>query len=99
MLDFISNNRPGRAGKPREDCGVIAGPGPHVKDLLAGLDVERRETEGVKKRLSIVDSAFGCDGDDNVLVQERGIVGRSLNVIAPGKDLPGPRTDETLSGR
>jgi hypothetical protein len=99
MLDFISNNRPGRAGKPRQHCAVIAGPGPYVKDLLAGLDVECRKTEGVKKWLPIVDPAFRRDSDDNVLVQERGIVGRSLNVIAPGKDFPRPRTDETLSGR
>jgi hypothetical protein len=53
----------------------------------------------VKKWLPIVDPAFRRDSDDNVLVQERGIVGRSLNVIAPGKDFPRPRTDETLSGR
>ena len=77
MLDLICHNRPCRPGKPRQHCGVITGPGPHLEDLLPLLHIERRKINCVKNGLPVVDSPFRCKTHDDVLV-----------VIAPGKYFP-----------
>jgi hypothetical protein len=50
----------------------------------------------VENRLAVVDSAFGRKSYDHVLIQECRVVGRSLDVIAPGKYFPRTGTDKAL---
>src|SRR6266480_244288 len=54
-------------------------------------------TNCVKTRLTVVDSAFRRKSHDDVLIQERRVIGRSLDVIAPGKYFPRSDTDKSLS--
>jgi len=53
----------------------------------------------MKNGLSVVDPTFGCNGNDYVLIQKGGIIGRCLDVATADKYLPRARAKKLLSWR
>src|SRR5580692_7242463 len=99
MFNLKGHNRPQRACEPRQDRRVVAGSGTNVQNLFPLLHIERSKINCMNDRRAVVDSAFGCKSDEDVLIQKRRVVGGSLNVIAPGIYFPRTGTDKALPWR
>ena len=84
--DLIGDHPARRSDELSEDRRVITGAGADLQDRLARLHAECVDRLRVQRRLAVVDAALGVDGDEDVLVEARGVVGRGVRPNRP----PGP---------
>src|ERR1700692_3756739 len=80
-----------------EESCIVAGARANMDDPFAFLWSQGCETEGVQRRLPIVQRPSATEGNDNILVQNSRIIRQRLHISRASEHLPRWRPDKLLS--
>ena len=88
LRDLVGDHPALRTDELGEDRGVIASAGADLQDRLAVSQPQRVERLRMQRGLAVVDAALGVDGDEDILIEARGVVGRGDAKKAARADPP-----------
>jgi len=79
-FNLIGVDHPALSYQFRKQSCVVAGTRANMNDPFAFLWSQRCETEGMQGRLPIVERPFAAKGDDYILIQNRRIIRKCLDI-------------------
>ena len=86
FVDFDSDDEAVRAHKLGEDSRVIARAATEMKDVVAGMNVEKTEMNSPKAGLAVVEALGRVENDERIFVEVASVCGFSKGLCAAGLD-------------
>jgi len=96
-IDLIGVNTSAGTHQMRDYRGIVSSSRADLEDGFALLQGECVKPNRVGAGRTDVDAPFAVQCHQGILIDERGIVVRSLNIAFPGKNRPGTRSNERLT--
>src|SRR5262245_8493193 len=96
-VEFVRIHLTGWPDEFRQDCRVVACSGTHMYDELTLCGCCRCDTPGVKAWLAVVDAVSWIERDQDVLVEDRRVIGLRVEIAVLHLNLPRAGAHELFS--